>query len=178
MKTTAKKRTPLTLRDASDLPCDRRISPVATFLEVVVFATLLAASTDLLFSAIYWGARGITLAQVLQAVASWVLGNKPAATAGTFTLALAVQIALYCPAVLALAFWARKHPAVISHWLITGAVWGVLAYLVTFRLVVPMMAYPIVPNASTAWIISCVLVHLCLIGPATAWLVLQLEERH
>ena len=42
---------------------------------------------------------------------------------------------------------------------------GVTVYVVLFQLVVPWLAFPVVPDRSPGWIGACLVTHAALIGP-------------
>lgn len=132
----------------------------------IALAATAAASVDLMLAWGYWSPHGLTFAQLLHAQARWVLGPHAMRSSQTLAIGFATGWMLYFAAaigVTAMLRWRDAHSTVPSRW--RGVLVGVVVYVVLFQLVVPWLAFPVVPNHSPGWTGACLLVHALLIGP-------------
>lgn len=142
--------------------------PLSNLLFLCALAAL-ATTVDFAAAVAYWSPQGVTPAQVLRSIASWVLGPRPPATAMVLAVGAAVHFLIYLAmaAVFARLLGNRRFPC--SPGFAIGSLYGVVAYVVMYQLLVPMLAYPAVTNRSPAWVASCLAVHALVIGPLMAW---------
>lgn len=133
----------------------------------IALAATAAAGVDLALAWGYWSPHGLTFAQLLHAQARWVLGPHAMRSPETVGIGFATGWMLYLAAaigVTAALRWRDRHSAVPgSRW--HGVMLGVAVYVLLFRLVVPWLAFPVVPDHSPGWTAACLLVHGLLIGP-------------
>lgn len=136
---------------------------VGTVARIALAATA-AAGVDLALAWGYWSPHGLTLAQLLHAEARWVLGPHVVRSPQTVGIGFATGWVLYLAAAIAVTMALRWRPfAARGRW--RGVVVGIVVYVVLFQLVVPWLAFPVVPDHSPGWTGACLLVHALLIGP-------------
>ena len=136
---------------------------------LVVGLGLLAAALDLGTALAYWAPHGLTLGHVLRSIASWVLGPHPPNTLLVQTIGWLLHLLIYVSmaVVFDLLLGRRRYP--LAQWFAPGALFGLIAYVLVFRLVVPALSYPVTLNDSPSWVATCVLAHMLVIGPLLAW---------
>ena len=137
----------------------------------LVFLCVLAAlatALDLAAAVAYWMPWGVTPAQVLRSIASWVLGPHPPATAGVLAVGAGVHFLIYLAmaAVFSRLLANRRFPA--SPGFAIGSLYGIVAYVVVYQLLVPALVFPMALNRSPAWVATCLMVHALVIGPLMA----------
>jgi hypothetical protein len=137
---------------------------------MVFLCALAALATALDFAAAvaYWSPQGVTPAQVLRSIASWVLGPRPPATAMVLAVGVGVHYLVYLAmaAVFSRLLVNRRFPA--SPGFAIGCLYGIVAYVVVYQLLVPALVFPFVTDRSPAWIAVCLAVHALVIGPLMA----------
>lgn len=141
------------------------VARVPTIARLTLAATA-AAGVDLALAWGYWSPRGLTIAQLLHAQARWVLGPHAVRSPQTVGIGFATGWMLYLAAaigVTAALRWRDPTAAGRGRW--RGVVVGAVVYVVLFQLVVPWIAFPVVPDHSPGWTGACLLVHALLIGP-------------
>lgn len=138
--------------------------------KAIALATLMAASTDLLSAFLYWGRRGVAPDAILRTVARWVT-DVPLAAPVTALTAFATLLALYLPAVIVLDAGVARRLHLARSPMRTGVLWGLLAYVALFRIVVPFVVQPASLDASAGWLATCIVVHALAIGPAAVTLI-------
>lgn len=144
----------------------------------VLAGALLAGTLDLAFTMSFWGLKAdMPALRFLQRVASGLLG--PAAfdgglsTAG-YGLALHYGIAFTMALVYFLA--ARRSAVLRRRPILSGAVYGLMLYLIMNLVVVPLSAAS-PPSMDPMWVASSVAVHVLLIGiPIAIFVRLALES--
>ncbi|BCT93188.1 hypothetical protein LYSHEL_22110 [Lysobacter helvus] len=137
----------------------------AQSLRIVRVAASVAA-IDLLFTLGYWASQDIGPLRVLQAMAAWIVGPTAASPGVARAMeGLAVHVAIYVAMTLALAAIVRAWRARSQRWFVSGATYGIAAYLVVYQGIVPWIAAPIVPSRAPDWIAACLVVHGLLLGP-------------
>lgn len=144
----------------------RRFSP-SSLLSLCALAAL-ATAVDFVAALAYWSPQGVTPAQVLRSIASWVLGPRPPATATVLAVGVAVHFLIYLAmaAVFSRLLANRRFPA--SPGFAIGSLYGIVGYVVVYQLLVPMLVFPLVLNRAPAWVATCLVVHALLIGPLMA----------
>lgn len=145
-----------------------RGAPRSNLLLLCALAAL-ATAVDFAAAVAYWGPQGVTPAQVLRSIASWVLGPRPPATATVLAVGAAVHFLIYLAmaAVFARLLGSRRFPA--SPGFAVGSLYGVVAYVVVYQWLVPVLVYPAVLDRSPAWVATCLVLHALVIGPLMAW---------
>jgi uncharacterized membrane protein YagU involved in acid resistance len=113
------------------------------WLRLLGLATLVAGTLDALDGVVFFGLHGLNPIQVLQYIASGLLGaaafSGGLATAGLGAL-IHYGIALVVAAIYLLAV--RSIPALRSHWALVGLLYGAAVYLV--------MTYGVLPHSAVA----------------------------
>lgn len=142
------------------------VPPIAWVLAGAFTATTL----DLAFASAYWALEGVSPVRLMQAIAAyWGLG-RDAYAGGVTTAALGVVLFFTRMIVLAAIYQAagRRYRTLIEHPAACGALFGLAVYLSNQYVVVPLIGSMPSAAASTqadwAWIVSCVLAHMLLIG--------------
>ncbi len=136
-----------------------------TTIRAITLGGLTVGTLDALDAALFFGPRGVSLDRIFRGIAGGLLGRETAMAGGTATLLLGMVlhffIATMIVAVLVLA--ARRAPALVRRPLVTGPIYGILAWLVMNLVVIPLSAIgPRLPP--TAAIINGVLIHMVGIG--------------
>lgn len=137
----------------------------------IVLAGVVAGTLDILYAIGIWSFKGVTAQQVLQAVASGVLGKASFSGGGKAALlglGLHMLIALAMAAVYFIA--ARKWPILIYRPWLYGTLYGVLLYAVMNFVVVPLSAAEVGGAKDTASFLLALLPHIVLMGWPIAWL--------
>ncbi|HEY5972192.1 MAG TPA: hypothetical protein VIT22_09490 [Pseudoxanthomonas sp.] len=125
-----------------------------------------AAFLDLSFAAIYWTTlHGSSTTQVLQSIASWVLGAN-AFTGGSQTAALGAALYAYLMCVLTALYHAAagRYPVLLRRPLACGAAYGMGMYLLIFKFIVPNFTAAPAQPPSLTWTLVCVVAYAVLIG--------------
>jgi hypothetical protein len=129
----------------------------------------LATALDFAAAVAYWSPQGVTPAQVLRSIASWALGPRPPATALVLAVGAGVHFLIYLAmaAVLSRLLVNRRFPA--SPGFAIGSLYGIVAYVVVYQLLVPVLVFPLALDRSPAWVAVCLAVHALVIGPLMAF---------
>jgi hypothetical protein len=130
---------------------------------------VLASAIDLAVSFLYWAQHGVPATQVLTSIASWVLGPRPAATGPVFAIGLSLLYLIYLSMTVALATLLARRGRHARLWFVPGAAFGIVFYVVVYRVLVPVLVYPTTVSQSPEWVATCMLLHGLLIGPLLAW---------
>lgn len=127
-----------------------------------------ASALDLAAAFAYWSTHGVSPAQVLRAIAGWALGPQPPDTAAVLAVGIGVHLAIYAGmvAVLDALLPAKRAPREGAFGV--GAIYGTLACIVVYQLVVPQLA-PAPSHHYPPWVATCVALHALVIGPFLAW---------
>ncbi len=136
-----------------------------------MLAGLVAGTLDIFYAIGLWSFRGVTAQQVLQAVASGVLGKASFSGGDKSTvlgLGLHMLIALAMAAVYFIA--ARKWPALVRRPWLWGLAYGLLLYAAMNYVVVPLSAADMGGNKDMTAFILALLPHIVLVGWPIAWL--------
>jgi uncharacterized membrane protein YagU involved in acid resistance len=124
-------------------PIEIREEQRGQWLRLLGLATLVAGTLDALDGVVFFGLHGLNPIQVLQYIASGLLGaaafSGGLATAGLGAL-IHYGIAFVVAAIYLLAV--RTIPALRSHWVVAGLLYGAAVYLV--------MTYGVLPHSAVA----------------------------
>lgn len=139
-----------------------------SFLMFLLALAVLATAIDFAAATVYWSQYGVTPAQVLRSIASWVLGPRPPATVAVMVVGLCAHLLIYLvmAAVFALLLATRRFPP--RPGFVIGSLYGVVAYVVVYQLLVPALVLPVVLDRSVSWVVTCLAVHGLVIGPLLA----------
>lgn len=136
---------------------------------LVVGLGLLAAALDLATALVYWAPHGLTFSHLLRSIASWVLGPHPPDTLLVQTTGWILHVLIYVSMALVFDRLLARRGYRVAQWFAPGALFGLIAYVLVFRLLVPALVFPVTLNQSPAWVATCVLAHMLVIGPLMAW---------
>jgi uncharacterized membrane protein YagU involved in acid resistance len=142
---------------------------------ITVAAGAVAGTTNLVAAGAIFGG---TMTHGFQMIASGLLGEQ-AYSGGlkTAILGAALHFAISIAAA-ALYLWAAlRHHALISHWLVGGVSFGVLAYLAMNLVVVPL-SRAANPDFSLGMIVKELVAHTVLFGVPIAGIVRALSRQH
>lgn len=141
-----------------------RLSRLSALCALAAVATLV----DFAAAAAYWSLHGVTPAQVLRSIASWVLGPRPPATPAVLAIGIGVHFLIYLAmaGVLSRLLASRHFPAAPGFAI--GALYGVVAYVVVYQLLVPALVFPRALDRAPGWVAACLAVHALVIGPLLA----------
>ncbi|CAN5279596.1 hypothetical protein BH11PSE2_BH11PSE2_13960 [soil metagenome] len=137
-----------------------------TPLRAILYGGIAAAALDILDPIIYYGLKGAAPVQILQSVASGLLGPTAAHAGGWGTgllgLGLHTAIMLVIAAIFILA--AHALPILKRLWFISGPLYGLGVYFVMNYLVVPMSAAHGKPPSKPEVIVNLLFAHMILVG--------------
>ena len=136
------------------------------------------ALAELGFAMAYWAMQQVPLIRIPQSIAAWVLGNH--AFAGGWSSALlgtALYALLMVGVVLAYRLASQRYRLLLRRPLTCGAVYGVLAYLLVFQIVVPHFTAATVRPITLDWLLACVAAYIVLIGIPCAKLAQWADHR-
>jgi hypothetical protein len=138
-----------------------RISPVW----LVLAGGLVAGTLDILYACFFWALRGDVPAQrILQSVAAGLLGSSSFA-GGSRTAALGLVLHFFIATAMAVVYYlaARRWPLLWRRPWLSGALYGLLLYLVMNFLVVPLSAAG--PGSKDPlWVSLTIAVHVLFVG--------------
>lgn len=112
-------------------------------LNTIVFGGLLVGIFDMLFAFTFYGLiLGVPPLRIFQSVASGVLGRPTATTGGVKTFLLGLFLHFVVATCIASVFYlvARLVPLVIRYAVVSGLLYGMIAYLGMKFIVVPLSA--------------------------------------
>ncbi|WP_449425900.1 hypothetical protein [Rhodanobacter lindaniclasticus] len=128
-----------------------------------------AATMDTLVAMAWWGPKGIAPEHILQGFTAWFIG--PQAFAGGLGAALAgalIYAQLMCGLVALYHVCARRFALLWERPLLCGGVYGALAYVAVFQLMVPALTGTHPKTHDLSWIAACVIVYMTLVGTSCA----------
>lgn len=136
--------------------------------ETIFFGGLAIGIFDLLFAFTFYGLiLGVKPLRIFQSVAAGVLG-RPAATEGgvrTFLLGILLHFVVATCIATVYYFISRFVPFVIRHAVVSGLIYGAIAYLGMNYLVVPLSAIGRRATAKPVWIFTVEIIgHAFLVG--------------
>ena len=138
---------------------------------MAALAGLVAGALDILYAICVWSLKGITAQQVLQAVASGVLGKASfSGGRGTATLGLGLHMLIALAMAAGYFMAARKWPILVRRPWAGGLVYGLLLYAAMNFAVVPLSAAEVAsPGDMTSFFLA-LLPHIAVVGWPIAWL--------
>ncbi len=120
-----------------------------TILKSSLYGGLLAGSVDVCAASLLNMANPLV---ILLAIATGVLGRAAfKGGAGAMVLGLVLQWAMSSIIAAIFTFAASKLPSLARRWILWGAVYGVIIFVVMNFVVVPWSASPIKPHFTVAW---------------------------
>ena len=128
-----------------------------------------AATVDTLVAMAWWGPKGIAPEHILQGFASWFIG--PGAFAGGLAMALAgalIYAQIMCALVAAYYVCALRLAPLWQRPLLCGGVYGALAYLAIFEVMVPALTGAHPKTLDMVWIATCLAVYITVVGTSCA----------
>lgn len=135
-----------------------------------VAGALLATTLDLVFASVYWAAlHDLPPVRVMQTIAAyWGLG-RDAYAGGIATAALGAALFFARMVLLAVIYLlaARRYTTLIERPYTWGSLFGLAIYFSNKYLVVPLigsMPQSASVDTDTAWMYSCIVAHMLLIG--------------
>ena len=136
----------------------------------VILGGLAAGILDIVYAFVLAGLRGGTPLRVLQSIASGLLGAdayKGGIATGALGLSLHLAILIVAAAVYFLV--AKNWALVRQHYLLFGALFGVLVYLAMNFVVLPLSAVPFKISYPPLTILQGFVSHALLVGIPIAW---------
>ena len=126
---------------------------------------VIAGLLDITFAFIFYGIHGSTPIQILQSVASGLLGES-SFQGGAATAALGAFFQLLIPTVAAAVYYGltRMLPALRRHAVVSGLLYGIVVYVVMNQVVLPLSAIPFTPSRQFAMVAPAVVAHMFLVG--------------
>jgi uncharacterized membrane protein YagU involved in acid resistance len=112
-------------------------------LDTILYGGLVVGILDGLFALIFYGLiRGAKPTRIFQSVAAGLLGRPAAHEGGTKTFLLGVLLHFVVATCIAAVFYlaSRLLPVLIRHAVVSGLMYGMIAYLVMNYVVVPISA--------------------------------------
>jgi hypothetical protein len=151
--------------NSAPLPFLRPYPSVRRTLPPWLSTGIAVAMLDLAVASLYWALYDLSPLQVLQSIASWVLGAQafaggPATAFGGALLYTGLMCAL---AALYLGI-SRRFPVLGRKPLLCGASYGAAMYVAVFELLVPHFTAAPVVSAPWHWTVVCVLAYIIVIG--------------
>jgi hypothetical protein len=142
-----------------------RSQPRLSTARALLYGTLAVGTLDILFALVYYGFRGVKPLTIFQSIASGLLG-RPSYQGGLATAALGavLQYVISFGIVATYLVASRKWGLLRRHPYVCGELFGVVAWLVMTRVVVPLSAAAVGPRPTGTALIGPVLAHIFLIG--------------
>lgn len=125
----------------------------------------IAGALDITYAVGFSAYRGVAPTRILQSVASGLLGSS-AYTGGVATAALGLVLHFLIAYFLAAIFFgaSRKIPALVSHAVVFGALYGAAVFAVMNLVVIPLSAFPGKMKFVPVVVASGLVVHMFCIG--------------
>lgn len=145
--------------------------------ETVVYGGLAVGVLDGLYAVIASGLRGVSPARVFRFVASGLLG-RAAFSGGTKTALVGLLLHFVVAFIVAVVFYAasRALPVLVRRAVLSGLLYGAVAYCVMNFLVLPLSAAPPLPFTYTGFVIG-LIGHALLVGLPVALIARQSARR-
>ena len=142
-------------------------------LRLILRATLLSGTLDILSAFTFGGMSGLSPGQILKYVASGPFGDElRQGGAGSAALGLLVHFALMAMMVSIFVLAATSQKAIGRHWVAAGTVYGIFIYLVMYWMVVPTR-FGTQPATSLWSVGNALFSHIICVGLPMAWLTSQ-----
>jgi hypothetical protein len=128
-------------------------------------AWLIAGCLDITSAMVIWFIRGVPLIKGFQGIASGLVGRDSAIQGGPTTAALGLALHFFIMLCVAIIFYlaSRILPILMYSSIPSGAVYGVIVYLVMYWIVVPLSRIGPRPH-SVSNDLTAILIHIFLIG--------------
>ncbi len=136
----------------------------------IALGALTATALDLIFAAVYWAAlHHVSPTTIMQAIAAYWGWGREAYAGGIATAAIGAGLFLARMLLLAAIYHAaaRRYPALIERPYTFGALFGLAIYFSNKYIVVPLIAsmpQTAAADKDLAWMFSCILAHMLLVG--------------
>lgn len=129
----------------------------------LVLGGLVLAVVDAVFAIAFWQPRGVGAMQILQSIASGLLG-RAAYDGGAATAWLGAGLHYFIATVMVLACYvvSRRFAGLLRHPIRYGLAYGMLLYAAMNLIVLPLSATGMPAFDDPSWIISSILVHMLL----------------
>lgn len=126
----------------------------------IVLGGLAIGTLDLLFAWTFWQSRGVGLAQILQTIASGLLG-KSSYRGGMATAWLGAGLHYFIATMFVVVYFlaGRHYPHLRRHPVACGLAYGVLLYLIMNLVVLPLSAAGMPKFDNLPWVASSVVMH-------------------
>ncbi|WP_129782346.1 hypothetical protein [Peristeroidobacter soli] len=130
----------------------------------VFVGTAVAGTMDILAAIIVWALRDVPAMRVLQSIASGLLGTY-AFSGDVVTAWFGVLLHYMIMSMIALVFVlaSRRLEFLIRHFLVAGAAYGIVVFVVMTYVVVPLSASPI-QSPPPAQVLEGLLIHMVCVG--------------
>jgi hypothetical protein len=162
--------------DNSTMSGQRDVTGTLSFPRALVYATLLAGALDATDGVVFFGLHGLNPIQVLQYIASGLLGARSfrggLATAGAGVL-VHFAIALVVAGIYLLA--AGRIPVMRSKWVMFGLLYGAAVWAVMNLVILPLTAVAPTP-ITTAALLNGVIGHALFVGLPIAFFAHKVKE--
>jgi hypothetical protein len=136
----------------------------------VLLGGLAAGILDIVYAFVLVGFSANALVRVLQSIASGLLGSESfKGGPATAALGLALHLGITIAAAAVYFLFARKSTLVQRHYLLFGALFGVLVYLAMNFVVLPLSAVPFKIKYTTLAVLQGFVSHALLVGLPIAW---------
>ena len=151
------------------IPADRPGDP-ATILGPILIGGVLAAALQLGAALIQGNIRGTAPMQVMQYVASGLLGVS-AFEGGvrTATIGVVTQLVIAIGAAAMFVMLGHAAPVLRKRWVVAGVVYGAVVWSVMNLIVLPASLTPFPPRHTPASVALGLAIHICCVGLPIAW---------
>jgi hypothetical protein len=130
--------------------------------QAILWGTLIAGVLDITSAFLIYGVRGVSPIQILQSVASGLLGrNSYEGGLGTATLGAVLHFFIAFVACALYYLASRKIKILVQHAVICGLLYGAVVYFVMNNIVVPLSRFP---GDTSFQLYTGLLVHMLMIG--------------
>lgn len=135
----------------------------------IALGGMIIGTLDLLFAWGFWAPKGASLSRILQSIAAGWYGKASHSMGATSVWVGALSHYAIAAAFVA-AYWiaAQRLPALLRRYVLLGAVYGLLLYVVMNFIVLPLSAAGMPGFDNVPWVASSIVVH-ALLGIMCAW---------
>lgn len=132
----------------------------------LLLAAFAGAVLDLAMAVLFWAGEGVAPIRIPQSIAAWFLGAAAyRGGPGTALLGVVAYVLLAWAMARAYVALARRRPVLVEQPFVHGALYGMACYLVTFHLLVPLLASGAAASSSRPdWILACLAAYAGMIG--------------
>ena len=136
----------------------------------ILFGTLVVGSLDLLDAIVFFGLRGAQPIQILHSIAAGLIGRSAAVQGGVATGALGFGLHFFNACIIVTVFYlvSRRLPWLTRHAVVSGIAYGVVAYFVMNKVVIPLSAIGTVGAPTWPVFANGILIHMFGVGLPTA----------